>query len=210
MNPLYAYDRDLAAGCKCLIGVDEAGRGALAGPVVVAAVRLDYNRPIEGINDSKLLTPAKRERLFELILESALAWHIAEFDAPYIDAHNILQATLQGMRQVIQAIATDADLCLIDGNQTPSGLPCTVQSLVHGDSLSACIAAASILAKVHRDRLLRALDGAYPLYGFARHKGYGTSQHLQALREHGPCALHRFSYQPVAQALRQNPGNMDQ
>lgn len=204
------YSWDLGYANTRLIGTDEAGRGALAGPVVVAAVKLDYSRPVEGINDSKMLSGAKREALFNRIVENALAWHIESIDAAYIDDHNILQATLHGMRQVVQAIAEAGDLCLVDGNCLPPGLPCEALAVIHGDRLSACVAAASILAKVHRDRLMQAWDELYPLYGFARHKGYGTSQHLQALREHGPCPLHRLSYRPVAQAARQNKYVMEQ
>ncbi len=198
MTGLYEYDQPWRNQARRLIGVDEAGRGALAGPVVVAAVSLDYDYPIEGIDDSKKLTPAKRARLFDLIVASALAWHIAELDAAFIDKHNILQATLQGMREAVEALAGPGDLCLIDGNQIPSGLTCAGHTVIHGDSLSACVAAASILAKVHRDRLMCAQDAAYPLYGFARHKGYGTARHVQALWENGTCPLHRRSFYPVS------------
>ncbi|MBP7205731.1 MAG: ribonuclease HII [Candidatus Cloacimonetes bacterium] len=182
-----------------LIGVDEAGRGALAGPVVVAAVALNYAVPIEGINDSKKLSPISRERLFKAITDSALVWFITEVDAAWIDAHDILQATLKGMREAVAAIASPADLCLVDGNQMPPGLPCPARCLVRGDSLSACVAAASILAKVHRDRLMAGFEPKYPLYGFARHKGYGTAAHLQALADHGPCPIHRKTFAPISQ-----------
>ncbi len=199
MTGLYEYDQPWQNQARRLIGVDEAGRGALAGPVVVAAVILDYAKPIEGIDDSKKLTPAKRSRLFDLIVSNALAWHIAELDAAYIDEHNILQATLQGMREAVEALAGPDDLCLIDGNQIPSGLVCNAHPVIHGDGLSASIAAASILAKVHRDRLMCAQDAAYPLYGFASHKGYGTARHVLALWENGTCPLHRRSFYPVSQ-----------
>lgn len=198
MNPLYEYDLSLCSATSRLIGVDEAGRGALAGPVVVAAVILDYAFEIEGVNDSKKLSPARREKLFEQIISSAVAYHITEVDAAYIDVHNILQATLYGMRQAASELATENDLCLIDGNQMPRSLPCAANCIIRGDSHSACIAAASILAKVHRDRLMSAWDADYPLYGFARHKGYGTALHLQSLAEHGPCALHRKTFAPVS------------
>ncbi|MBW6514404.1 MAG: ribonuclease HII [Candidatus Syntrophosphaera sp.] len=184
-----------------LIGVDEAGRGALAGPVVVAAVRLDYGVRIEGINDSKKLSPARRERMFAEIINSGAAWHIVEIDAAFIDRHNILQATLKGMYEAVSAICGPNDLCLIDGNQFPPGLACPQSCVIGGDGLHACIAAASILAKVHRDRLMAASDCHYPLYGFARHKGYGTAEHLKALAEYGPCAIHRKSFSPISDLL---------
>ncbi len=199
MKQLYEYDQALLWTPDRLIGVDEAGRGALAGPVVVAAVALDYAAPIEGINDSKKLSPISRERLFEAITASALAWFITGVDAAWIDAHDILQATLKGMREAVAAIASPADLCLVDGNQMPPGLPCPARCLVRGDSLSACVAAASILAKVHRDRLMAGFEPEYPLYGFARHKGYGTAAHLQALADHGPCPIHRKTFAPISQ-----------
>ncbi len=199
MKHLYEYDQTLLWTPDRLIGVDEAGRGALAGPVVVAAVALNYAVPIEGINDSKKLSPISRERLFKAITDSALAWFITEVDAAWIDAHDILQATLKGMREAVAEIASTADLCLVDGNQMPPGLPCPARCLVRGDSLSACVAAASILAKVHRDRLMAGFEPKYPLYGFARHKGYGTAAHLQALADHGPCPIHRKTFAPISQ-----------
>ncbi len=196
MNPL--YEHDLALNFNSLIGVDEAGRGALAGPVVVAAVKLELNAPIAGINDSKKLSPAKRELLFEEIIAQAQSWHIVEIDNEWIDAHNILQATLKGMREAVQQLASPLDHCLIDGNQIPLGLPCPVTAIIAGDSLSASIAAASILAKVHRDRLMVKLAETHPQYGFARHKGYPTAAHLASLVEHGPCSVHRKSFSPVS------------
>lgn len=198
MSPLYAFDLEFLAHNPRLIGIDEAGRGALAGPVVVAAVSLDYSLPLAGINDSKKLTPLKREKLFDLITGTALAYSIVEIGADFIDAHNILQATLRGMRDAVAALAPEGALCLIDGNQLPSGLKNPAQTVIHGDNLSACIAAASILAKVHRDRLMRSQDPLYPLYGFAQNKGYGTAKHLQALWENGCCELHRKSFYPVS------------
>ena len=192
------YEHDLALELGSLIGVDEAGRGALAGPVVIAAVKLDLASPIEGINDSKKLSPAKRERIFEEIISHAISWHIVEIDNEWIDAHNILQATLKGMREAAQKLANPGDHCLIDGNQIPHGMPCPATALISGDSLSANIAAASILAKVHRDRLMIKLDETLPQYGFARHKGYPTAAHLSSLAVHGPSALHRKSFSPVS------------
>ncbi|NLW18407.1 MAG: ribonuclease HII [Candidatus Cloacimonetes bacterium] len=192
------YEHDLALRLGSLIGVDEAGRGALAGPVVIAAVKLDLASPIEGINDSKKLSPAKREHIFEEIISRAISWHIVEIDNEWIDAHNILQATLKGMREAAQKLANPGDHCLIDGNQIPHGMPCPATALIGGDSLSANIAAASILAKVHRDRLMIKLDETLPQYGFARHKGYPTAAHLSSLAAHGPSALHRKSFSPVS------------
>lgn len=193
------YRHDLELGRASLIGVDEAGRGALAGPVVIASVKLDYTLPIEGIDDSKKLSPARREKLYGQIIASALAWKIVEIDNRYIDTHNILQATLEGMRQAVCAIAQPTDLALVDGNKAPSTLPCQHLCVIGGDALQACVAAASILAKVHRDRLMDSLHLLHPNYGFDRHKGYGTSHHLQAIREHGPCPLHRFSFSPISE-----------
>ncbi|MCB5284195.1 MAG: ribonuclease HII [Candidatus Cloacimonetes bacterium] len=199
MSALFAYDLALPRTQGRLIGVDEAGRGALAGPVVIAAVALDYSRPIEGINDSKKLSPKRREQLFAQITATAVAFHIVEVDAAWIDAHNILLATLKGMREAVCALAAPSGLCLVDGNQMPSGLPCPARCLIRGDALSACVAAASILAKVHRDRLMAGYDPQYPLYGFAQHKGYGTAAHLLAISDHGPCPLHRKSFAPISQ-----------
>lgn len=193
------YRHDLELGRASLIGVDEAGRGALAGPVVIASVKLDYSLPIEGIDDSKKLSPARREKLYDQIIASALAWKIVEIDNRYIDSHNILQATLEGMRQAVCAIAQPTDLALVDGNKAPSNLPCPHLCVIGGDALQACVAAASILAKVHRDRLMDSLHLLHPNYGFDRHKGYGTRHHLQAIREHGPCPLHRFSFSPISE-----------
>lgn len=199
MSLLDQRDRDACPSGGRLIGVDEAGRGALAGPVVVAAVILDCSAPIEGINDSKLLSPKKRESLYIRIVDECVAWKVVEIPVDVIDRENILRATLRGMSLAASELARPGDLCLIDGNSAPGPLPCALRCVVDGDAMHACIAAASILAKVHRDRLMVALDAAYPDYGFARHKGYGTPQHLQALRDKGPCPLHRLSFAPVAQ-----------
>ena len=201
MSPLYAFDLEFLAHNPRLIGIDEAGRGALAGPVVVAAVSLDYSLPLAGINDSKKLTALKREKLFDLITGTALAYSIVEIGADFIDAHNILQATLRGMRDAVAALAPEGALCLIDGNQTPSGLKNPAQTVIHGDNLSACIAAASILAKVARDREMAALDALYPGYGLARHKGYPTRDHVEALRRLGATPAHRRSFGPVRAVL---------
>lgn len=199
MNELYQHDLNCGIEPGTLIGIDEAGRGALAGPVVAAAVCLDYGQEIEGLNDSKKLSPARREQLFEQIIASARAYRICEVDSGYIDTHNILQATLKGMAEAACAIAHPQSHCLIDGNQLPPGLPCSRSAVVRGDGWHACIAAASILAKVHRDRLMVDLGRLYPLYGFERHKGYGTAGHLEAIRLYGPCEIHRFSFYPVSE-----------
>lgn len=182
-------------------GVDEAGRGPLAGPVVAAAVVLDTSRPIDGLNDSKKLTAAVRERLFEEIQGRSHAFSIACASVQEIDSLNILQATLLAMRRAIEGLAVQPALVLIDGNRLPSGLVVPAQAVVGGDAQVACIAAASILAKVHRDRLCQALHEAHPNYGFDVHKGYPTPAHLKALREFGPTPEHRHSFAPVRAAV---------
>ncbi|HQW80486.1 MAG TPA: ribonuclease HII [Pseudomonadota bacterium] len=182
---------------KRIAGVDEAGRGPLAGPVVVAAVILDPRYPIIGLNDSKQLSELRRNVLDRAIREHALAFHVIEVDAAMIDRHNILQATLSGMRDALRGLAIVPDEALIDGNKLPTDLPCRARAIVAGDALVAEISAASILAKVHRDRLLVELDLLHPGYGFAIHKGYPTPEHLAALQRLGPCAAHRRSFAPV-------------
>lgn len=184
-----------------IAGVDEAGRGPLAGPVTVAAVILDSERPIDGLNDSKKLTEAKREALYPLIVERALAWRIEFVEADEIDALNILQATLTGMRRALQALSPAPDLARIDGNRLPKHLPCAAEALVGGDAIEPAIMAASILAKVARDRHMSELHARFPQYGFDRHKGYPSPAHLAALTQHGPCPHHRRSYAPVRAAL---------
>ena len=182
-------------------GVDEAGRGPLAGPVSVAAVILDPSRPIAGLNDSKKLSEKKREALYPLIIERALAWHIEFVDAAEIDALNILQATLTGMHRALCALSPTAQLARIDGNRLPRDLPCPAEAIIGGDAIEPAIMAASILAKVARDRAMCALHVEYPQYGFDRHKGYPSPAHLAALAEHGPCPQHRRSFAPVRQVL---------
>ena len=181
-------------------GVDEAGRGPLAGPVSVAAVILDPSRPIAGLNDSKKLSEARREALYPQIIEQALAWHIEFVSAEEIDRLNILQATLEGMRRAVCALQPAAQFARIDGNRVPTGLPCPAEALVGGDALDPAIMAASILAKVARDRAMVALHDEFPAYGFAVHKGYPTPSHLAALATHGPCPQHRQSFAPVRKA----------
>lgn len=182
-------------------GVDEAGRGPLAGPVCVAAVILDPAHPIGGLNDSKRLSALRREALYPLIVEHALAWRIEFVQADEIDALNILQATMTGMRRAVAALAPAAQHALIDGNRIPDGMPCIATAIVDGDASEPSIMAASILAKVARDARMRELHSQYPQYGFDRHKGYPSAMHREALRLHGPCPQHRRSFAPVRDAM---------
>ena len=188
----------LPEGLVC--GVDEAGRGPLAGPVVAAAVILDPARPIDGLNDSKKLSAKKREALSLLIRERALAWAVAEASVEEIDRLNILHASLLAMRRAVEGMGVIPEQALIDGNRTPQGLPCPAQAIVGGDAKVAAIAAASILAKTVRDAGMLELHARYPQYAFDRHMGYPTAVHLAALRAHGPSPIHRRSFAPVAQA----------
>lgn len=181
-------------------GVDEAGRGPLAGPVVAAAVILDPGRPIAGLDDSKRLAPAERERLAGQIRRRALAWAVGRAEAEEIDRLNILQATFLAMRRAVAALDPAPDYALVDGNRWP-GLPCPGEPVVGGDGKVAAIAAASILAKTVRDAEMASLDRRYPGYGFAAHKGYPTPAHLEALRRLGPCPEHRRSFAPVRACL---------
>lgn len=183
-----------------IAGVDEAGRGPLAGPVVAAAVILDELKPIKGLADSKVLTPRKRERLFDEIRAKALACCIAEASVDEIDRLNILQATMLAMRRAVEGLRLLPHKVLVDGNRLPV-LRMPAEAIVKGDAKVASISAASILAKVHRDRLCADLHARFPAYGFATHKGYPTAEHLAALREHGACEVHRRSYAPVRAAL---------
>ena len=182
-------------------GVDEAGRGPLAGPVVAAAVILDDFQPIAGLADSKKLSAARREALYDEIRAKALCCCIAQASVEEIDRLNILQATLLAMQRAVMGLRLKPGLVLVDGNRLPL-LDVRAEAIVKGDAKVAAISAASILAKVTRDRGLLQLDQQYPQYGFARHKGYGTAEHLQALRLHGPCPEHRGSFAPVAQAAQ--------
>ncbi len=188
------------SGPALLAGVDEAGRGPLAGPVVAAAVMLDDRAPIRGLNDSKKLSSRNRERLFEEILAKALCCRIASASVEEIDSLNILQATLLAMRRAVEGLRLRPHVVLIDGNRCPE-LHVPVRAIVKGDAKVQCIAAASILAKVHRDRLCAELHQRHPQYGFDGHKGYPTPAHLAALREHGPCPEHRRTFAPVRDAL---------
>jgi ribonuclease HII len=182
-------------------GVDEVGRGPLAGPVVTAAVILDPARPIDGLRDSKALTPARREALAALIRERALAWALGRAEVEEIDAHNILRATLLAMERAVLALPVAPERVLVDGNQCPR-VPWPVEAVVGGDALVPAISAASILAKVARDAEMVELDARYPGYGLAVHKGYPTREHREALARLGPSPIHRRSFGPVARASR--------
>ena len=183
---------------RLIAGIDEAGRGPLAGPVFAAAVILDPDRPVDGLRDSKLLTPAMRERLAVEIRGRALAWAVAEAAVAEIDALNILQATMVAMARAVAGLGVAPQEAWIDGNRCPD-LPCAMRAIVGGDRDVAAIAAASILAKTARDAVLVELHARYPLYGFAQNKGYSTKDHLVALAKHGPCPAHRRSFAPVRQ-----------
>ena len=193
---------DAAADSEGVAGVDEAGRGPLAGPVVAAAVILDPARPVDGLTDSKRLTPERREALETRIRARALAVGTACVEVDEIDRINILQATLAAMTRAVAALAVAPRLVRIDGNRAPT-LAVPTETIVGGDLSEPSISAASIVAKVQRDRLLVALDGEYPGYGFAAHKGYSTPAHFEALARLGPCAAHRRSFAPVRAALDQ-------
>ncbi len=181
-------------------GVDEAGRGPLAGPVVAAAVILDELKPIKGLNDSKLLTPRARARLYDEIHAKALCFCIAQASVEEIDALNILQATMLAMRRAVEGLRLRPNKVLVDGNRLPT-LKIAAEAIVGGDAKVKAISAASILAKVHRDRLCQELHVQHPQYGFDGHKGYPTPEHLAKLREHGACPHHRRSFAPVRELL---------
>ena len=184
---------------RLVAGVDEAGRGPLAGPVVAAAVILDPQRPIDGLDDSKKLNEKQREMLFPQIRENALAWSVIEITPAEIDRINILQATLLGMKRAIESLTPCPTLALVDGNRAPD-VNCQVKTIVQGDRLEPAISAASILAKVTRDRFMLEMHGQFPQYGFDRHKGYPTAEHMRLLQEWGPCEIHRRSFAPVRNA----------
>ena len=194
MTDLWEIERNCYEGGFDLVcGIDEAGRGPLAGPVCAAAVILPRDTQIEGLNDSKKLSDAKRRSLYDIITREAYAYGVAFASEAEIDEVNILNATFLAMERAVAALGLQPDIALVDGNRRPPlGMP--VQIIVGGDGLSASIAAASILAKVTRDRWMEELDGQYPQYGFAVHKGYGTKRHYAALTEFGPCPIHRRSF----------------
>ncbi len=191
-------------GPGLMAGVDEAGRGPLAGPVVAAAVMLDVSKPIEGLADSKLLSEKKRERLFDEIRAKALCFCIAEASVEEIDSLNILQATLLAMRRAVEGLRLKPQMVLVDGNRLPQ-LKVPAQAIVKGDSKVQAISAASILAKVHRDRQCLQMHETYPGYGFAAHKGYPTAEHLAALLVHGVTPWHRRTFGPVREILASQP-----
>ena len=185
-------------------GVDEAGRGPLAGPVLAAAVILDDLHPIKGLADSKKLTARRREQLYDEIRAKALCCAVAQASVQEIDELNILQATLLAMRRAVEGLRLVPKLVLVDGNRLPV-LPMRAEAIVKGDALVAAISAASILAKVTRDRWCVEVDQQYPVYGFAKHKGYGTAEHLAALQLHGACPAHRTTFRPVTDVLGRVP-----
>jgi ribonuclease HII len=203
MRGLWRHERELAAqGWTRIAGVDEAGRGPLAGPVVAAVVVLPANCRLPGLADSKALTPAARERLSATIQRRALCFAVASVGAATIDRINILQATYQAMKAAIAKLDPGPDFLLVDGWELPAA-PARQRALVQGDSTCASIAAASILAKTARDRMMLALDSLYPGYGFAQHKGYATEQHLAQLARLGPCPEHRRSFAPIQNLFQQ-------
>lgn len=192
----------LLAHPRGAVGVDEVGRGALAGPVVAAAVVLPRRFNLEGIDDSKRLSRAQRERQASRIRSEAI-WAIAEVAAEEVDRMNVLQAAMSAMMSAVWELGARSGQILIDGDRVPKDMPANTRSVIGGDSLYACIAAASILAKTYRDALMRAYGSQFPAYGFERNVGYGTPEHLVALERCGPCAQHRHTFEPVAKASRQ-------
>lgn len=195
MNELWKYEHAAyQEGIDLVCGVDEAGRGPLAGPVCAAAVILPRDLEIEGLNDSKKLSDKRRRALYEVITEQAISYGIAMVDEKVIDEINILQATFLAMRQAVLQLSEKPALALVDGNREPDFGDIPIKTIIKGDSLSANIAAASILAKVTRDRFMEEQDAIYPQYGFCVHKGYGTKAHYEALRTYGPCPIHRRSF----------------
>ena len=194
INEMWHYERELKnKGYKMIAGVDEAGRGPLAGAVYAAAVILPDGEVIEGINDSKKLTAKKREALYDIITEKAIAWCVASVDEKVIDEINILNATYLAMQRAVEGLAQKADFVLIDGNRAPE-LDVECDTLVKGDSKSISIAAASILAKVERDRYIDKMAEVYPEYGFEKHKGYGTKAHSETILKYGPSPIHRKTF----------------
>ena len=195
LNELKEIDKSyFKKGYNYICGIDEAGRGPLAGPVVVAAVIMPKDSMIEGVNDSKKVSEKKREKLYELIIEEAISYSVGIVDQNEIDRINILNATKAGLTEAVRTLKVKPELILVDAltNIDTCGVP--YQSIIKGDAKSYSIAAASIIAKVTRDRIMREWDNVYPQYGFASHKGYGTAKHILAIKEYGPCPLHRKSF----------------
>ncbi len=193
--PDFSYEAAaMQKGFRFVCGVDEAGRGPLMGPVCAAAVILPEGCEIKGLNDSKKLSEKKREQLFPEIVEKAIAYCVAFADVAEIEEHNILEATYIAMNRAIEGLPLPADFALIDGNRIPRGVKIPCETVVKGDAKSRSIAAASVLAKVSRDRLMVEYDREYPQYNFLKHKGYGTAEHIALIKEYGPCPLHRPSF----------------
>ncbi len=191
----YEYEKKaLEQGFKSICGIDEAGRGPLAGPVFAAAVILPVGLEIEGLNDSKKLSEKKRESLFDVIISNASAYSVAYADHAEIDEINILNATFLAMTRAVNGLKIPADFALVDGNRVPKGLSVPCETIVKGDGISASIAAASILAKVSRDRVMKKADEIYPEYMFAKHKGYPTALHRELVNKYGPCPIHRLTF----------------
>ncbi len=193
--PDYEFEKAAAlSGFSCICGVDEAGRGPLAGPVCAAAVILPEGAVIEGLDDSKKLTEKKRERLYDIIKQTAVAYSVAYGTLEEIETVNILEATYLAMNRAIEGLTVKPDFALIDGNRVPRGIIIPCETIVKGDSKSMSVAAASVLAKVTRDRLMLEYDKKYPEYNFKKHKGYGTKEHTELIRQYGPCEIHRLSF----------------
>lgn len=193
--PDYEFEKAAVnSGFSCICGVDEAGRGPLAGPVCAAAVILPEGAVIEGLDDSKKLTEKKRERLYDIIKETAVAYSVAYGTLEEIETVNILEATYLAMNRAIAGLSVKPDFALIDGNRVPRGIKIPCETVVKGDSKSMSVAAASVLAKVTRDRLMLEYDKKYPEYNFKKHKGYGTKEHTELIKQYGPCEIHRLSF----------------
>ena len=193
--PDYEFEKAAVnSGFSCICGVDEAGRGPLAGPVCAAAVILPAGAVIEGLDDSKKLTEKKRERLYDIIKQTAVAYSVAYGTLEEIETVNILEATYLAMNRAIEGLTVKPDFALIDGNRIPRGIKIPCETVVKGDSRSMSVAAASVLAKVTRDRLMLEYDKKYPEYNFKKHKGYGTKEHTELIKQYGPCEIHRLSF----------------
>ena len=193
--PDYEFEKAAVnSGFSCICGVDEAGRGPLAGPVCAAAVILPEGAVIEGLDDSKKLTEKKREKLYDIIKQTAVAYSVAYGTLEEIETVNILEATYLAMNRAIEGLNVKPDFALIDGNRVPRGIKIPCETVVKGDSKSMSVAAASVLAKVTRDRLMLEYDKKYPEYNFKKHKGYGTKEHTELIKQYGPCEIHRLSF----------------
>lgn len=193
--PDYEFEKAAVnSGFSCICGVDEAGRGPLAGPVCAAAVILPEGAVIAGLDDSKKLTEKKREKLYDIIKQTAVAYSVAYGTLEEIETENILEATYLAMNRAIEGLTIKPDFSLIDGNRVPRGIKIPCETIVKGDSKSMSVAAASVLAKVTRDRLMLEYDKKYPEYNFKKHKGYGTKEHTELIKQYGPCEIHRLSF----------------